>query len=79
MKQYKYFIYSREQHEERKRIEEAVGYSYVPGKVLKTGKWRDYTSMSSSPNTRYSDAVVICEGYLDDIKYSPETRTKIRG
>ena len=78
MKKYKYFIYSREQHDERRKIEESAGYSYVPGKVLKTGRWREYTALSNTPYTKYSDAVIICEGYLDEIKYTQETRTKVR-
>lgn len=76
-KRYRYFLYSTTQHNDRVKIESKIGFQYVPGKVIKNGHWNDFTELSSNPNTsKYSDAIVVAEGYLEDMKYEMEKRTR---
>lgn len=71
-KRYKYFFFSREQYEMRKNVEAGRNKEYVPGKVMNRGRWRDYTEICESPSSVYSDAVLVAEGYIENIKYQPE-------
>lgn len=76
-KQYRYFLYSRTQHQERTKIEATIGYRYIPGKIIKNGRWREFTEISASPNsTKYPDSTIIAEGYMDDLRYEPSTRKR---
>lgn len=76
---YKYFLYSRQQYMLRTEVEKKLGKTYIPGKVLYRGKWRDYTEISDTPtNNKFSDAKVITEGYLDKIQYENPTFEWIR-
>lgn len=74
---YRYFLYSRQQFTERSQVEAGIGMQYIPGKVLKTGRWRDYTEIVADPSTsRYSDAQIIAEGNLDNIQYKLPSKAK---
>ena len=79
-RQYKYFLYSQDEHKVRKEAEARLGKDYIPGQVLANGRWKNYTEISSSPtNNRYADAKVVAEGYLDSVRYkkaSSEWRTR---
>lgn len=76
---YKYFLYSRQQYLLRTEVEAKLGKTYIPGKVLYRGRWRDYTEISDSPtNNKFSDAKVITEGYLNNIEYKNATFEWIR-
>ena len=66
---YKYFLYSAQQHKERRTVEKNIGKTFIAGKVLVKGQWQDYTEISSNPKNQYSDCKVIAEGDLTDIKY----------
>lgn len=79
-RQYRYFLYSQDQHKLRKEAEARLGKNYIPGQVLANGRWKNYTEISSSPtNNRYADAKVVAEGYTDSIQFkkaSSEWRTR---
>lgn len=69
---YKYFLFSQRQYLLRKEVELKLGKEFIPGKVLKNGKWKEYTEISDTPsNNKYADAKVIAEGYLDKVQYKP--------
>lgn len=70
---YVYFIYSAEQRSLRSQVELNIGKKYTPGKVLSNGKWSNFTEISSSPNSRHSDAIIVAEGYLGTFRYSDST------
>lgn len=71
---YKYFLYSRQQFLLRKEVEGKLGKTYIPGKVLYKGAWRDFTEISDTPeNNKFSDAKVVTEGYLDKVQYKNAT------
>lgn len=73
---YKYFLFSQQQYQLRKEVELNLGKNYVPGKVLKSGRWKDYTEISDTPsNNKFADAKVIAEGYLDSMKYKMSQST----
>lgn len=67
--QYMYFMYSPEQRKLRKEVEANIGRKYTPGKVLSNGSWREFTEIKSTNISRHSDAIVVAEGYLDQMKY----------
>lgn len=74
-KQYRYFLYSQEQHKMCDSVEKSIGREYIPGQVMYNGKWRSFTEISSTPsNNKYADAKLIVEGYLDDINYKLPSR-----
>lgn len=71
---YKYFLYSRQQFLLRTEVEAKLGKTYIPGKVMYKGRWRDFTEISDTPtNNKFSDAKVITEGDLDKIQYQNAT------
>lgn len=71
---YKYFLYSRQQFLLRTEVEAKLGKTYIPGKVMYKGRWRDFTEISDSPtNNKFADAKVITEGYLDKVQYQNAT------
>lgn len=73
-KQYRYFLYSREQQELRTKAEAAINKQYVPGKVISGGKWKNFTEISATPsNNKFADAKVVAEGNLEDMKYTNST------
>ena len=76
-KKYRYFLYSRTQYSDRTKIESTIGMQYVPGRVIKNGRWRDFTELSdTATSNKYPDAIVVAEGYLDSMKYEMEKRTR---
>lgn len=73
-KRYRYFLFSQEQYLLRSRMEESLGKTYIPGKVLSKGRWRDFTEISLTPsNNKYADAKIVAEGNLEDLKYKMNT------
>lgn len=67
---YKYFIYSSEQLNLRKQIEEKAGKRFNVGHVFANGKKLPYTELSSSPKSRFSDAKIVAEGEATIMKYT---------
>lgn len=59
---YKYFHYSNQQLEFRKKIEAKMGLTFKLGVVFTKGKRRSFTELSSSPNSIYSDDKIVAEG-----------------
>lgn len=75
-KNYRYFLYSRTQHESRKNVEARMNRKYVPGKVNVNGIWKEYTEISTTPNNiRYADMRVVAKGYIEDFKYTQSSST----
>ena len=69
-KRYRYFLFSQSQYQLRMDTEERLGKTYIPGKVLSKGRWRDFTEISTTPsNNKYADAKIVAEGYLEDTQY----------
>lgn len=70
-RQYRYFLYSRDQHKLRDSAEAAINKQYIPGRVISGGKWRDFTEMSTSQTiNKFADAKVVAQGYLDKMTYT---------
>lgn len=77
IKKYKYFIYSNQQYKERCKIEAEIGMTYIPGRVIKNGKWNDFTEMTDNPSfERYSDSKVVASGYINEMRYEQEKRVR---
>lgn len=69
-KRYRYFLFSQSQYQLRTETEETLGKTYIPGKVLSKGRWRNFTEISSIPsNNKYADAKIVAEGYLENMEY----------
>ena len=69
-KRYRYFLFSQSQYQLRTETEETLGKTYIPGKVLSKGRWRNFTEISSTPsNNKYADAKIVAEGYLENMEY----------
>jgi hypothetical protein len=73
-KRYRYFLYSQQQYDSRTAAELSLGKTYIPGKVLNRGRWKEFTEISASPsNSMYADAKIVAEGYLDSMRYTMNT------
>lgn len=71
---YKYFIYSKQQHETRTEVDKTINKVFTPGKVLVKGIWTPYTVITTDPNTvHFPDAKIVAEGYINDFKYQQPT------
>lgn len=68
---YKYFIYSAEQLKFRKEVESKMGKKFMVGHVIVNGVRKPFTEISTSPNSRYADAVIVTSGEESLIKYTP--------
>lgn len=69
IKRYRYFLYSKEQHDMRTEVDRKLNKNFMPGKVLNKGRWIPYTEISTSPKNSYADCKIVAEGYLEDMKY----------
>lgn len=73
----KYFLYSREQVEFRKKIEAKMGRIYSPGYVIAGGAKKLYSEISAKPfSSRYSDANVVAYGNINEMVYVQPTVIK---
>lgn len=69
-KRYRYFLYSQSQYIFKTETEEKIGKTYIPGRVLASGRWKDFTEISTTPsNNKFADAKIVAEGYLEDMTY----------
>ena len=69
-REYGYFLYSSAQHKMRSQVESMLGKIFVPGQVLVNGNWKQFTQISSTPDSKmYRDAKLVAQGYLDSMKY----------
>lgn len=75
-----YFLYSREQFDEKNMILEKSNKEFVTGTVVVNGVKKEYTELSSEPELpRYIDTKIIAYGEPKDFVYTkPVTRKKIR-
>lgn len=70
----RYFIYSKEQMELKKSVEERLGRTFNIGHVIVKGIARPYTEITTDPKCiRFSDAEIVVYGDIRQLKY-----TKVR-
>ena len=70
MGNYKYFIYSSSQLKERTDIEKKIGRKFIPGTVVVGSTKQQFTELSDTGNSRYSDAKIVAEGDIDKMNYT---------
>ena len=58
----KYFLYSSEQLKMRKSVESKMGKNFKPGVVIVNGTRKPFTELSSTPISRFSDAIIVAQG-----------------
>jgi hypothetical protein len=73
-----YFLYSREQFDEKNQILAKSGKQFVAGYVVVNGIKKDFTLLSSKPDiNRYIDVRIVAEGDPKDFTYEkPKTVRK---
>lgn len=70
----RYFLYSKEQYDECKKLESIVGRKYKVGKVMVKGQYENFTELSDRPVNRYKDCKVVIKGDPDTTKHTkPES------
>ena len=74
-KRYRYFLYSRQQHNMRTEVDKRINKVFIPGKVLSKGKWQSFTEISASPINSYADTKIVAEGYIEDMTYQNSKST----
>ena len=73
VKRYRYFLYSKTQHNMRTDVDKKLNKVFTPGKVLNRGRWVPFTEISISPKNSYADTKIVAEGYIEDMKYQNHT------
>ena len=73
VKNKRYFLYSKSQHNLRVEVDKKIKKVFTPGKVFSKGKWVQYTEISQKPTNSYADTKVVAEGYIEDMKYQNPT------
>ena len=58
----KYFIYSYEQLQMRKQIENKMGKKFRVGHVVVDGVRKPFTELSSNSKSRFADAKIVAQG-----------------
>ena len=67
----RYFLYSREQMNIKKSVEEKLGKTFKIGTVIVKGLPQEYTEITTDPvNIKFSDAKVVAYGDIRDMKYT---------
>ena len=69
VKKYRYFLYSKTQHNMRTEVDKKINKVFSPGTVFSKGRWVQYTEISLTPKNSYADTKIVAEGYLEDMKY----------
>lgn len=72
-KKYRYFLYSKTQHNLRSEVDRTINKIFTPGKVFSKGKWVTFTEISTVPSNKYADTKIVAEGYIEDMKYQNHT------
>lgn len=72
-KRYRYFLYSKTQHNMRTEVDKKINKVFTPGKVLHKGRWVPFTEISVTPTNAFADTKIVAEGNLEDIKYQNHT------
>lgn len=71
---YRYFIYSKNQHDMRVEVDKRINKVFTPGKVLVKGTWVPYTTLTNDPSTvTFPDAKIVIEGNINEINYKEPT------
>lgn len=70
---YRYFIYSATQMKDRTKIEKNIGRKFVPGTVVVGAKKLQYTELSKTKSSGYSDAIIVAEGDITKMSYTKIT------
>lgn len=73
MSNYKYFLYSKTQHNMRIEVDKKINKVFTPGKVFNRGKWIFFTEISNNPTNSYPDTKIVAEGDINNIKYQNPT------
>lgn len=68
---YKYFLYSSQELNFRKEMEEKMGKRFKLGIVFDKGKRLSFTQISSTPTSQYSDSKVVAEGEESTFRFTP--------
>ena len=76
-----YFLYSREQFNEKNDILSKSGKQFIPGTVIVDGIKKEFTTLSKKPEIpRYIDTRIVASGEPKDFTYTnPKTEKKSRG
>lgn len=76
----RYFLYSKQQFEFRRDIENKMGKIYKPGQVIVAGSKKQFTEISTTPTSkRFADAIMVTYGDIENMHYiSPYTIKKGR-
>lgn len=69
IKNYVYFFYSRNQLSKRNEIDSSIGRRFIPGKVYVDGKQEEFTEILKTAESTNSDAILVTEGYIENIRY----------
>lgn len=71
----KYFLYSSEQLQFRKQVEERLGRKFIVGHVIVNGTRKPFTELSPTPESRFSDSKIVAQGDPTLMRYTlPEGR-----
>ena len=68
---YKYFLYSATQLRDRTKIEKQIGRDFTPGEVVVGARRKIYTELSSTGKSQYSDAIIVAQGDISKMSYTP--------
>ena len=66
---YKFFLFSKDQMDFRKKMDSKMGKTYKPGYVIVGGKRKTITEINSSGKSSYTDVIVIAEGEESKFDY----------
>jgi hypothetical protein len=76
---YRYFLYSKDQLDEKNAILEKRNKSFTPGVVAVNGIRRQFTQISSIPELpRFIDTKVVAEGELSSFRYTKPKVERIK-
>lgn len=67
---YKYFLYSSQQAEFMANVERGMGRTFRIGVVYTKGARKNFTELSSTSKSMYSDARIVAEGEESSFKYT---------
>lgn len=68
---YKYYLYSVKQMQDRRALELKMGKRFMPGSVIYKGRKRAFTEISNkSTSNYYTDSTVVAEGTSSECKVS---------
>ena len=69
-REYKYFLFSKEQLKLRQELEARIGRKYKAGEIVIQGKNKMFTEISDTPTNPYQDTRVVAKGYINEFKYT---------